>query len=128
MVDPKALLERARESDRGEAYASVAKGAGFRIGLGVRTSPRRDPVVFIEIVLDPFPDRPRVSPERLADQGDLVRRLRARGYTILCDDDSTILCERAVGPTAAAQEVQAVRRLLVSGGGKDVLRATPGKS
>jgi hypothetical protein len=116
MTDPKSLLDRARNSDDGEAYASIAKGAGFRIGVGGRTARGRDPSLFVEVVLDPFPERPRVNPGRLADQSEIVAWLEARGYLVACDDDGTITCERTVDANRAAEEVQAVKRLLGSVG------------
>lgn len=114
MVNAKSLLERARHSDEGEAYASVARGRGFRIGLGARTVPGRKAVFFIEVVLDPFPERPSVNPQQLAGRGEHLARLSARGYTIVCDDDGTITGERTMSPARLAQEVQVVRRLLDS--------------
>lgn len=114
MVDAKSLLEQAQHSDEGEAYVSVGRGPGFRIGLGARTVPDRKPVVFIEVVLDPFPDRPSVSPQRLAEHSAHLAQLGARGYSIVCDDDGTITCERSVFPETVAREIQAVRRLLGS--------------
>ncbi len=114
MVNAKSLLERARHSDEGEAYASVARGPGFRIGLGARTVPARKPAVFIEVVLDPFPERPSVSPQRLADHSEHLAQLSARGYSIVCDEDSTITCERMVSLVTADREVDAVKRLLRS--------------
>jgi hypothetical protein len=116
MVDPKSLLEQAQKSDDGEAYASVAKGAGFRIGVGTRMARGRSPNLFVEVVLDPFPERPRVNSERLADQSQIVARLEARGYTVACEDDGTIACECTVDANRAAGEVQTVRRLLGSVG------------
>jgi len=115
MISPKSLLERARTSADGEAYASLAKGRGFRVAIGAREARDRAPAIFIEVFLDPFPERPQVSAERLADQSDYLARLRARGYEIACDDDGTITCERAVKSDTATDEARTVKRMLEGG-------------
>ncbi len=106
-MDPKALLRNARESEDGEAYEAVARGRGFRVGVGARRA-----AVFVEIILDPFPERPRVTPQRLAAQAALVKRLQARGYAVACDADSTITCERPVAPGRLASEIRTVTGFL----------------
>lgn len=112
MVNSRSLQDRARRSAAGEAYDPVAKGPGFRIGVGARRPSGHQPVIFVEVVLNPFPDRPRVRPEQLREEGDHVAWLEARGYGIACDDDGTITCERAVSPAQAEREVAAVRKRL----------------
>ncbi len=113
-MDARRLLREARESAGGEAYAAVAKDTGFRLGMGARTDPEDGAAVFIEIVLDPFPDRPRVHANRLAAQGQLIAQLEARGYAVCCDDDSTVTCERTVMPDDAEGEIRAVLSLTKS--------------
>ncbi len=116
MVNSKELLRRARASEDGEAYVAVAKGPGFRIGVGARTATTRD-AIFVEILLDPFPERPRVIPERLADQAEIVESLQARGYDVACEEDGTITCEGRVTPARMDEEIRSVRRLLGSNRG-----------
>lgn len=112
MEDLKSLLKRARRSGGGEAYASIARGAGVRVGLGVRTVRGRSPSVFVEVVLEPFPERPRVNPDRLARQTELITLLSARGYAITCHDGGTIACERTVVQEQARREVREIVRIL----------------
>lgn len=114
MVDSKSLLKRARRSAGGEAYASIAKAPGFRVGVGARMVRGRDPSVFVEIVLDPFPERPRVNPGCLANEGEIIAQLEARGYAIACDEDNTVTCERPVDREGATREVREVLRMLES--------------
>jgi len=111
VVSTKEILRRAKESEDGEAYAAVARGPGFRIGVGARTAPK-PAAVFIEVILDPFPERPRVSAERLAHQAEVVTRLQTRGYVVECDEDSTITCERRMAPARVAGEIRDVQRLI----------------
>ncbi len=112
MVRVESLLERARTSEDHEAYEPVAKGYGFRVGVGARAAPHSRSGIFVEVVLDPFPERPQVDPERLADHSTQVAWLKARGYTVECADDSTITCERLLSPKAASTELRSVQRAL----------------
>ncbi len=112
MVDLRTLLERARTSEDGEAYAVVVRGPGFRIGMVARKRSRKVPIVFLEVVLDPFPERPDVDPRRMRGQGELVAALKSRGYGVNCDPDGTITFERSLPPNHVSTELRAVRRML----------------
>ncbi len=114
MVSVKSLLQRARTSEDCEAYEPITRGYGFRIGVGARAFSEGAPVLFVEVVLDPFPERPQVDPARLADHGARLAWLMARGYAVECADDSTITCERTVSPDAVPRELRTVERALGS--------------
>lgn len=106
------LVHTARTSEDGEAFASVATGPSYRIGVGARMRSDQQLVVFVEVVLNPFPDRPHVVPGHLQVQGARLAWLQDRGYGITCDDDGTITGERALAPREAAVEIRTVRRRL----------------
>ena len=113
-MDVKSLRARARTSEDGEAYAPVASGAGFRVGVGARRESGSEAHVFVEVVLNPFPDRPHVRAEQLRTDGARVAWLESRGYRVACDADGTITCERDVAPVRVAREVDAVRKKLMT--------------
>lgn len=113
-MDLKGLLGRARASEDGEAYAPVVKRTGFRIGMGARRGSDGELLLFVEVVINPFPDRPRVRPEQLRSDGDHVSWLENRGYRVACDADGTITCERNVAPGRAEREIEAVRKRLMT--------------
>jgi len=112
MVDVASLARRARASEGGEACVPIAREPGYRLGMGARSSAGRVPDFFVEVVLDPFPDRPRVNPDQLAERAALLGRLRRRGYALSCDDAGVVTCERTVARTAAANEARVASRLL----------------
>lgn len=118
MVDLKALAKRAQESEDGEAYAPIARMPGCRVGIGARVASRGDPDYFVEVVLDPFPDRPEVRPEQAAEQSALAERLRRRGYSLSCDDAGVLTCERTLGASEARKEITAVPRIVCRDGGR----------
>ena len=106
-----ALVKRAETSGDGEAYARVAAGSGFRIGMGARRDPGRRPVLFVEVVLDLFPDRPKVDSTRWRRQSEQVAQLEARGYEVRGDDDGTVICERVLDGNRMGPELEAVTAL-----------------
>ncbi len=121
MVDLGSLARRAKASEDGEAYASVEKGPAYRLGIGARASRGREPVFFVEVVLDPFPNRPRMEPGRLRDHAMIGERLRTRGYDLSCDDAGVITCERALDGTDPDEELREVAGLLT----EDARRESP---
>lgn len=111
IVDLASLARRARTSGHGEAYTVLAKGPGYRLGVGARVSGGREPTFFVEVVLDPFPDRPRIDPSRLRAQALLGERLRTQGYDVSCDDSGMMTYEgalEATDPERALDEVEAL--------------------
>ena len=118
MVSLKSLEARARTSEGGEAYVSVLKEPEYRVGVGARAVPGREPSFFVEVVLDPFPERPMVVPGRLADQGVLADHLAHRGYSLACDDAGVITCERTVRETEVAKEIRELPSLMRTCGPK----------
>ncbi len=114
MVDLKSLARRAKSSTDGEAYVAVAKARGYRIGAGARAVPGDEPRFFVEVVLDPFPDRPDVDPERLVERAVLLQTLQRRGYALACDDAGVVTCERTLDRAAASREIRELPELLLS--------------
>lgn len=112
MVDVASLARRANTSGAGEAYTTVAKGSGYRLGVGARTSREGGPTFFVEVVLDPFPDRPLMDPGRMRQQASLLERLKDRGYAVSCDDAGVITCECALDGGEPEGELREVARML----------------
>ncbi len=117
MIRAKALAREARRSAGGEAYRLVVRTPALRIGVGARGGPR--PEFFVEVIVDPFPRRPRVDPDAVERALAGIRRLAARGYALTCSEDGSVLGERRAGARSLGGEVEAVRALVggeVTGG------------
>ena len=112
MADLESLARRARTSGDGEALLPIAKGPGLRVAVGARAGKGPDPDFFVEVVLDPFPERPDVNPERFGSQGAIVERLRRRGYSLNCDDAGILTCERTIGRSRIPREIREQPRML----------------
>ncbi len=114
MVDLESLALRAQSSIDHESYVAVAKARGYRIGAGARALPGDEPRFFVEVVLDPLPDRPEVDPARLVGQAALLQTLQRRGYALACDDAGVVTCDRTLGRAAASREIRELPELLLS--------------
>lgn len=113
-MDLKTLRNRASRSDNREAYEVVERTASGRIGVGVRLGGSRPPRYFVEIVLDPSPNRPRVTPGLLKRAGSLAGRLLERGYALRAEDDGCLTCEKAVDARGIPREVREMRELMAA--------------
>ncbi len=114
MVDVASLARRARKSGDGEAYQAIERGDGSRLGVGARASRGSEPQFFVEVILDPFPERPLVDPAQMASRAALLERLKGRGYALSCDDAGVVTCERVVRGAASRAEATEVSKLLRS--------------
>lgn len=112
MPDLASLALHARTSEGGEAYLPIAKGPGYRLGIGARVGHGRPPNFFVEVVLDLVPHRPDVDPGRLAERAALLERFRDRGYSLSCDDAGVVTCEQAATRNSSAREIRAASALL----------------
>ena len=107
-----ALEAAAARSGDGEAFALLEKRAGVRIGVGVRVEKGGTPRPFVEAILDPFPDRPRVDLDGLLRVGRLLATLRARGYELRVEDDGSVVAEAALAAPRVDEEVERIRDVL----------------
>lgn len=119
MVDLVSLARRAKATQDGEAYAVISKASCYRLGIGARVVRAGEPTFFVEVVLDPFPNRPGVDPDVLQDHAALLEQLRARGYALTGDDAGCVTCERPMDRAGCAREIATVGRVLVQALRKD---------
>lgn len=108
MTDLRVLVQRAQASGDGEAFVAVARGRGYRFGVGARAAAGREATFFAEVVLDLLPDRPQVDPADLGARAELAQRLRRRGYSFLSDDTGVITGERAMTEKLLDEEIAAI--------------------
>ena len=94
-----------------ERRPGVRIGVGVRLGNGGATRP------FVEAILDPFPERPRVDLEALKRVGRLVDQLQARGYELRVEDDGSVVAEAGLLPQHEEEEVEWIRSWLLDSTG-----------
>lgn len=112
-IDAEALLCRAKASNYGEAFDVIARGDGYAIGVGARAPVSRQSVNFIEIIVTLSLPTPAVDLSSMGRRLAVLEQLEARGYSLISQDNSDIVCEVEVRGGRIQVELEAVESLLV---------------
>ncbi len=97
-------MEKATCSEEMEAFQTMGRRPGLRIGAGARAPE----TYFVEVLIDLFPDG-RVDLIRIEEALVQLRWLEARGYRLSCRDDRAVCGERAILEGDMEMEVAAVQ-------------------
>jgi hypothetical protein len=111
-LDAKMLLEEAKASEHKEAYRTLDKNQSFRIGIGVRLNSPSASSFFVEILIFLCPNLSIANLEALERSLTCLKELQARNYSLICQDDSCISCEKTAPVQNLAVEYAAVKSLL----------------
>ena len=108
LIDVQALQEKAKNSEHKESYIVLERSSNYRIGVGVRLASSGQPSFFLEAVIYLCHDASGVDLPLLEKKVMLLRELQARGYSLSCQDDSSILCETTVPPQNLVAEYRTI--------------------
>jgi len=108
-VNTKDLLRQAKASEHKEAYQPIAKTANYRVGIGARLplSPTQPPTFFVEVIIDMCPACSKVDIAFLEQALACLKTLEQNGYTLTCQDDNSILCEKLATEKTLQTELKA---------------------
>ena len=102
VLDVEGLLSESRSAEDGEAFRTILRQSEYRVGVGARAPG----TLFVEVLLDPFPDG-QVDLEYLGWCLELLRSLQENGYTLSCAPGGGISSERIVEKEVMEKEVAA---------------------
>ncbi|XHH08930.1 MAG: hypothetical protein ACFCUE_15405 [Candidatus Bathyarchaeia archaeon] len=109
-IDTNNLQKMAQASEDKEAYQLIAKTGRYRIGVGARLPQHaQTPVFFIEIVVNMCPACSKVDLSFLGKALNVLRSLEQNGYTLTCQDDNSILCEKLTSEKTLQNELEAAK-------------------
>ena len=111
-LDAAALLEAAKTSEHGEAYRTLDKNQNFRIGVGVRLAPSNPPSFFVEILIYLCPSFRNADLTVLEKSLTCLKELKAKNYTLTCQDGNCVSCEATVSSARLAGEYGKVKALM----------------
>jgi len=111
-LDPQKLLKEANAAEHKEACMIVERNEIFRVGVGAKASALKDSTFFVEVNLKLSPESGEVDMLRLAKTIQCLRTLQTRGYTLTCQDDTFISCEKIRDAKNVTKEYTAVTSLL----------------
>ena len=97
-VNAKDLLKQAKASQHNEAYRIMNKTVNYRVGIGARLTlaPTQTPSFFIEIIINLCPACNKVDLVFLEKALTCLKALQKSGYSLTCQDDNDISCEKLV--------------------------------
>jgi hypothetical protein len=105
MIDMKGLMERAARSEEREAFQTMDRRPGLRIGAGARAPS----TFFVEVLIDPFPEG-LVDLDAMEKALGQLRWLEVRGYRLSCRDGRAVCGERVMPQEELVNEVAALQR------------------
>jgi hypothetical protein len=111
-LDAAALLEEAEASEHKEAYRPLERNANYRIGVGVRLTPPNPPTFFVEILIYMCPTFSNADLDALEKSLACLKELKARKYSLTCQDGNCISCEAAVPKQRLAEECANVKSFM----------------
>jgi len=110
-LDVKALWEAAKASEHGEAYCALDKNPNFRIGVGVRLTPSNTSF-FVEILIYLCPSFRNADLDALEKSLTCLKGLKARNYTLTCQDGNCVSCEAEVSAANLTEEYGEIKTLM----------------
>jgi len=113
-LNTKTLLEEAKNIEHKEAYRTLDKNENFRIGIGVRLTPPNAPSFFIEILIYLCPNSTNVNLKTLEKNLTCLKTMQTRNYTLTCQDDNCISCEKTTPTQNLTEEYTTVKELLAT--------------
>jgi hypothetical protein len=106
--DVKALERGARKSQDKESFQVLAKMRNYRIGVGARLDSSGETCFFLEVLVDPCGNRSSLDLDLMEKSLMVLRELSERGYTLTCEEDGSVSCEKSTAPEKVDFEKQAV--------------------
>ncbi len=116
-VNAKDLLRQAKISEHKEAYQPVNKTVNYRLGIGARLPllPNQPPTFFVEVIINMCPACGKVDLAFLERALICLKTLEQNGYTLTCQDDNSILCEKLSTEKTLQQEREAAICIIEKG-------------
>jgi hypothetical protein len=111
-LDTAEILKEAKTSEHGEAYRTLDKNQNFRIGVGVRLTPPNPPSFFVEILIYLCPSFRNADLTVLEKSLTCLKELKAKNYTLTCQDGNCVSCEATVDSESLAEEYGKVKALM----------------
>ncbi len=113
-VNTKDLLKQAKASEHKEAYQLMSKTANYRVGIGARlpSVPAQPPTFFVEIIINMCPACSKVDLAFLERALTCLKTLQQNGYSLTCQDDNSILCEKLASEQSLKAEFECANTII----------------
>jgi len=110
-IDATALQNEAKKSEHRESYMLLERKRNYRAGVGAEIAPSGQPTFFFEILVNLCSDFSMVDLSLLERSLVFLKDLKARGYSMSCQDDNFVSCQKAVTSENLAGEYKTIRSM-----------------
>jgi len=108
LVDIRALIEEAENSEHKEAFKILDRKQDHRIGVGTRLELPDKQSFFLEVLVYLCSDKAQVDLPALEKKLKLLKKLQKRGYSLSCQDGNCITCEIIMPPQSLSAEYETI--------------------
>ncbi len=102
------LKNEAEDHELKESYLTVKKTPDYKIGLGVRALDNSEYYFFIEVVFALCQEEEVFKVSNLKTRLDSFERFEKYGYSLKCEKDNTIICEKNVEENEIEIEIKKI--------------------
>ena len=103
------MLDEAANSENKESYRVIERTGNYRIGAGAELAPSGKSLLFVEVVIRLCPDLSKVDLAQLERNVSFLKELKARGYSVLSQDDNFISCQKSLKQDDLVKEYEAIK-------------------
>ncbi|MBC7091557.1 MAG: hypothetical protein H5T50_06575 [Nitrososphaeria archaeon] len=96
LVGIKKAIEEVKTLKRKEAYKILDKKTNYMIGIGAKNITSKKSYFFIEVIVSLCSKSGKLDLEIIKTYLNCLEELFTRNYTLACQDDNTILCDKTV--------------------------------
>ncbi len=111
-IDTSKLREKANKDELKEAYEPVDRKDQYRIGAGARMEKPEQMTFFLEIVIPLFSRDCDLRLEELRSKINLLEKFEKSGYSLRCEKDNSIICEKNIAENEVEKEYRRSEELL----------------
>jgi len=111
-IDTEQLFNEARKSEDKESYRLLEKSRTYRIGVGAELLRSDQPSFFFEVVIQLCREYTEVDLSLLEGNLELLKGLKARGYSLSCQDGNFLSCRKKVTQDNMQTEYDSIKLLV----------------
>ena len=111
-IDTSKLREKANTDELKEAYETVDRKDHYRIGTGVRMEKPEQMTFFLEVVIPLCGRDCDLILDGLKRKIALLEKFENSGYSLRCEKDNSIICEKNIAENEVEEEYKRSEELL----------------
>ncbi len=111
-IDTSKLREKANNDELKEAYETVERMDNYKIGAGARIEKPEQMTFFLEVVIPLCGENGDLEMIGLKTKMALLEKLESSGYSLRCEKDNSIICEKDISESEIEEEYKRSEEIL----------------